>query len=269
MKPYSLYAYVGSSVRRTERALRTCGLEHEPPAPVNAIGMGMLEDSRPVIQRRPVRGENPRFIAEIGARITPASICVMAHDGGPKLPTQALPPFRFSGWLSAVAPHDRKVLPFDRRRELIHGVKDHVMRATAGDSGQEALGVPLHDELSQRGIVSSPGYSRSLAFDALREAFRRVHAVLGDDFDGTMVATNGRVLVASAGRSPLYWRWLEGLEPDPEEDVRHPEADDAFRGFIVSSNPPANENPAWRILESGTGVSFSFDEPPEVSLVSE
>ncbi len=278
MIDHAILAIVGNDVALAQSALwddRERLREAFGRQPV-AWGLGSVQDRRAIIKRRPA-GRELGFDFAALASDTPSRVVVgvVAHPDEARLPTDALPPFRFQNWVVACPPIPRGALDDETRTGVDALLDDHVRRTMEGQSDGELLAHALINAVARRPDSRRPGFRLDDAMTAAVEGRATVREVVDDAVPLDAVFSNGRCLVAMTDTRPLYWRWFEGLEDDPvarEERRRmhlapRPAPRPHYRGLIVTSVDSEPEV-AWTRLEPRSVLGFEANSAPEVRAIT-
>jgi len=224
-------------------------------------GLGWIEEGRALVERTPdPRGEEldfQRSLASLRARVA-LGVYVTGH-GRRRLPVNALPPFRYSGWLFGSAPARRGVLPPETRNELRARTSDHILRALEGESDAELVSAFVFERLHRGGPMASPDYPAQVAVAALGSALRDASLLPGmGDMDLGAVMTNGRVMVAYAHQHALMFKLFKGFSPEPDDEGRRGTDRPHFRAIFVA-NATQDADAAWATVASGSVLTYVKD----------
>lgn len=177
-------------------------------------------------------------------------------------------PFKFRRWVFA---HDGDVRAWSRvRMSAVAALPEHLQRGIRGDTDSEVLFALFLKELRDTGRTDDPRLEPELAAKLLLQT-GSVMERLARDAGATepsglsMVATNGRMLVAACGGpSPLFYKLLEGQtrcdrcgidEKTKESDSRVP-SHRRVRTVVVTT-APGPEN-GWLALEQGEALAVDL-----------
>lgn len=139
-------------------------------------------------------------------------------------------PFRFRRWLFA---HDGTVEAFDRvRPRLLAALPDFLRRNVMGDTDSEFVFSYFLKLLKDENRIDDLDLDAATAARALAGTIRQLETWVREAGAQrpsrlNLVATNGRIMVASRRGGPLHYALLEGIVPCPLHgiDVRTPESE--------------------------------------------
>jgi glutamine amidotransferase len=201
----------------------------------DAYGFGHYGGGSVLLGKRPTGAARPLGLAELAGGLESEALLVHARYatvGKPK--DENTHPFRFRRWLFA---HDGTVEAFDRVRPvLLEGLPDFLRRNLQGDTDSEHLFLWFLKQLRDEGRMDELDLDATIAARALAETVRQVEGFCrraGAQRPSRLglVATNGRVMVATRRGGPLHYALLEGIVPCPLHglDARTPESNPQLR----------------------------------------
>jgi glutamine amidotransferase len=205
----------------------------------DAYGFGHYGGGSVLLGKRPTGAPRPLGLADLAGGIEAEAILVHARYATVgKAKDENTHPFRFRRWLFA---HDGTVEAFDRIRPLLlDGLPDFLRRNVAGDTDSEHLFMWFLKALRDEGRMDELDLDAPTAARALAATVRQVEtwgrtvgAQRASRLD--LVATNGRIMVATRRGGPLHYALLEGIMPCPVHgiDLRTPESDPRVRAHRV------------------------------------
>jgi glutamine amidotransferase len=205
----------------------------------DAYGFGHYGDGSVLLGKRPTGAPRQLGLADLAGGIEAEAILAHARYATVgKAKDENTPPFRFRRWLFA---HDGTVEAFDRVRPvLLEGLPDFLRRNVMGDTDSEHLFMWFLKALREEGRMDELDLDAPTAARALAATVRQVEAwcrAAGAQRPSRLglVATNGRIMVASRRGGPLHYALLEGIVPCAVHgiDLRTPESDPRVRPHRV------------------------------------
>jgi predicted glutamine amidotransferase len=201
----------------------------------DAYGFGHYGGGSVLLGRRPTGAPHQLGLQDLAGRLASEAILVHARYATVgKAKDENTHPFRFRRWLFA---HDGTVEAFDRvRPRLLEGLPDFLRRNLMGDTDSEHLFMWFLKELRDVGRMDDLDLDAATAARALGGTVRHVEALCREGGAQRpsrlgLVATNGRIMVASRRNGPLHYALLEGIVPCAVHsiDLKTPESDPRVR----------------------------------------
>ncbi|BDG07006.1 class II glutamine amidotransferase [Anaeromyxobacter paludicola] len=236
------------AVIQTDPSLLACQLRRldphvslsEPGRAPDAYGFGYYSSGGVLIGKRPSGA--PSLLRLSGLTGAIHSEALVAHAryatvGG--LKDENTHPFRYRRWLFA---QDGTVEGFAQVRPLLlAAVPDHLRRHVEGETDAEHVFVAFLDLLKKAGHeLDDYDLEPAAAAQALARTVRQVDAWCREagvqrTSALTLLATNGRILVAVRRGRPLHYALLEGIVPCALHDIdaATPESDPRLRAHRV------------------------------------
>jgi glutamine amidotransferase len=205
----------------------------------DAYGFGHYGGGSVLLGKRPTGAPRQLGLADLAGGIGAEAILAHARYATVgKAKDENTPPFRFRRWLFA---HDGTVEAFDRVRPvLLEGLPDFLRRNIMGDTDSEHLFMWFLKALREEGRMDELDLDAPTAARALAATVRQVETwcrAAGAQRPSRLglVATNGRIMVASRRGGPLHYALLEGIVPCGLHgiDLRTPESDPRVRPHRV------------------------------------
>ena len=201
----------------------------------DAYGYGSYGAGDVLLGKRPSGAPTPLGLGELGGAVDSEALVVHARTATVgNLKDENTHPFRFRRWLFA---HDGTVEGWGQvRPRLLAALPDFLRRAIQGETDSEHVFTWFLKLLRDDGRLDSLDLDAAAAGQALGRALRQIDAwcrEVGAQRQSAMnlVATNGRVLVATRRGRPLHYALLEGIVPCPRDgiDAATPENDPRVR----------------------------------------
>jgi glutamine amidotransferase len=201
----------------------------------DAYGFGHYGGGSVLLGKRPTGAAQPLGLAELAGGLDSEALLVHARYATVgKAKDENTHPFRFRRWLFA---HDGTVEAFERVRPmLLEGLPDFLRRNLMGDTDSEHLFLWFLKQLRDEGRMDELDLDAATAGRALAATIRQVEDLCrraGAQRPSrlVLVATNGRIMVASRRGGPLHYALLEGIVPCTLHgiDARTPESDPRLR----------------------------------------
>jgi glutamine amidotransferase len=205
----------------------------------DAYGFGHYGGGSVLLGKRPIGAQRALGLSDLAGGITAEAILAHARYATVgKSKDENTHPFRFRRWLFA---HDGTVEAFDRVRPLLlEGLPDFLRRNIMGDTDSEYLFMWFLKVLRDEGRMDELDLEAQTAARALAATVRQVEEwcrAAGAQRPSRLglVATNGRIMVATRRGGPLHYALLEGIVPCPVHgiDLRTPESDPRVRPHRV------------------------------------
>jgi glutamine amidotransferase len=207
----------------------------DPDRLPDAYGFGHYGGGSVLLGKRPTGAPHALRLAELVGQLDSESLLVHARYATVgKAKDENTHPFRFRRWLFA---HAGTVEGFDRvRPKLVGALPDFLRRNIAGDTDSEHVFYWFLKLLKDDNRIDDLDLDAGTAARALAGTIRQVEtwsreagAQRPSRLD--LVATNGRIMVASRRGGPLHYALLEGIVPCALHgiDVRTPESDPQVR----------------------------------------
>ncbi len=234
-------------------------LDVPPPDPKGeSWAVGYYADDRPLIIQKPSKLISERSVHGLAPQVRSRIVLACARPKG-----QVPVPYRFHRWLFA---HTGDLEPLTRLKErILDGLPGFVRTEVGAEAsgGQLAFGMFLA-ELHKCGYVDDPLIEHPRLGATLHKTVETIESLLlettPEGLKAAFTVTNGRAVVASTRRVPLYWRLQEGLEgpssgTDDVGDVRElATALKRFRAWVVTEN--VRQERGWRAMDSGQTISL-------------
>ncbi len=201
----------------------------------DAYGYGCYGAGDVLLGKRPSGAPVPLGLGELGGAVDSEALVVHARTATVgNLKDENTHPFRFHRWLFA---HDGTVEGWEQvKPRLLGALPDFLRRAIQGETDSEHVFTWFLKLLRDDGRLDSLDLEAAAAGQALGRTVRQVDAwcrEVGAQRPSAMnlVATNGRVLVATRRGRPLHYALLEGIVPCPRDaiDAATPESDPRVR----------------------------------------
>lgn len=178
----------------------------------DALGMGYYLDDAVLVAKRPA-DVGPTDVADLAAAIRSPALVAIARSGGFRFDEDSTDPFRFRQWLFAM---DGSVESFpDVRSKMVEGFPDLVRRQIKTSADREHVFGLFLRFLREKTRADDPNLPAQEAARALALAVREIDRL--ERGEGrplpsrlTLVATNGRILVAVRRGRPLFYTLQEG-----------------------------------------------------------
>ncbi|HZZ86099.1 MAG TPA: class II glutamine amidotransferase [Anaeromyxobacteraceae bacterium] len=219
-------------LRRLDPLVALC----EPGRTPDGYGFGYYSSGGVLLGKRP--NGAPALLSLFGLTGAIHSEAIVAHAryatvGGQK--DENTHPFRYRRWLFA---QDGTIEGFAQVRPLLlAALPDHLRRQVEGETDAEHAFVTFLDLLRKAGhALDDYDLDAAVAAQALARTVRQLDAWCREagvqrSSALSLLATNGRVLVAVRRGQPLHYALLEGIVPCPlhEIDAATPENDPRLR----------------------------------------
>jgi glutamine amidotransferase len=203
--------------------------------PPDAYGYGSYRAGTVLLGKRPSGAPALLGLADLAGELDSEALLVHARQatvGNHK--DENTHPFRFRHWLFA---HDGTVEAWPEvKPRLLASLPDFLRRNVAGETDSEHAFMVFLALLRDDGVLDSLEVEAAAAGGALARTVRRIDAwcrEVGAQRPSTLnlVATNGRVLVATRRGRPLHYALLEGILPCPRDhlDQSTPDSDPRVR----------------------------------------
>ena len=239
-------------------------LAEADPLP-DAYGFGHYGNGSVLLGKRPTGAPHALGLGELVGQLDSEALLVHSRRATVgKAKDENTQPFRFRRWLFA---HDGNVEGFDLvRPKLLAALPDFLRRNIMGETDSEHVFTWFLKLLKDEGRLDDLDLDAAVAARALAGTVRQVDAWCREAGAQrasrlNLVATNGRIMVATRRNGPLHYALLEGIVPCPVHgiDLRTPESDPRVRPHRrVKAVAFANR------LRSPNG----FIEVPEASVVA-
>jgi hypothetical protein len=175
-----------------------------------AWGVGSVQSGEVLLRRRPVIGREAPSLPEMVRDLRTGSLIACARrTEEARRPEETVPPWRFRQWLCAVDGDLTAMAPW--RESLDRALPDFLARNARGDGADERVAHLLFAQLHGEGRLDDPDLDRLTLAHCARNAVRAFDALCGGAPPISMLATNGRVLVALARGVPLSWVRRQGV----------------------------------------------------------
>jgi len=206
-----------------------------PDGPPDAYGFGYYSESAVLLSKRPTGAAAPLGLPELAASVESEALLVHARRATVgKAKDENTHPFRFRRWLFA---HDGTVARWDEvKPRLVAALPDFLRRNVMGDTDSEHAFMLFLALLREGGSLDDLDLDPQVAGRALGRTVRQIDAwtrAAGATEPSRLdlVATNGRVLVATRRGGTLFYALLEGIVPcEPDAiDLSTPESDPRVR----------------------------------------
>ncbi len=201
----------------------------------DAYGYGSYGAGDVLLGKRPSGAPASMGLADLGGALDSEALVVHARTATVgNLKDENTHPFRFRRWLFA---HDGTVERWEHvRPKLLAALPDFLRRAIQGETDSEHVFTWFLKLLRDDGRLDSLDLDAAAAGQALGRTVRQIDAwcrEAGAQRQSAMnlVATNGRLLVATRRGRPLHYALLEGIVPCPRDgiDASTPESDPRVR----------------------------------------
>ncbi|HEU4383889.1 MAG TPA: class II glutamine amidotransferase [Anaeromyxobacteraceae bacterium] len=231
----------------------------------DAYGFGSYGAGDVLLGKRPSGAPAPLGLGELVGAVEGEALVVHARTATVgNLKDENTHPFRFRRWLFA---HDGTVEGWEQvKPRLLPALPDFLRRSIQGETDSEHVFTWFLKLLRDQGHLDSLDLPAAAAVQALGRTVRQLDAwcrEVGAQRQSAMnlVATNGRVLVATRRGRPLHYALLEGIVPCP--------------GHGLEASTPEND-PRLRPHRAVKAVCFAtllaqpngFIEVPEGSAVA-
>lgn len=207
----------------------------DPDRLPDAYGFGHYGGGSVLLGRRPTGASHPLGLAELVGPLASEALLVHARYATVgKAKDENTHPFRFRRWLFA---HDGTVEAFDRvRPKLVAALPDFLRRNVNGETDSEHVFYWFLKLLKDGNHIDELDLDAGAAARALAGTVRQLEA-WGREVGASrpsrlnLVATNGRIMVATRRGGPLHYALLEGIVPCPLHaiDQATPESDPQLR----------------------------------------
>lgn len=175
-----------------------------------AWGVGSVQSGEVLLRRRPVIGREAPSLPEMVRDLRTGSLIACARRAEEaRRPEETVPPWRFRQWLCAVDGDLTAMAPW--RESLDRALPDFLARNARGDGADERVAHLLFAQLHGEGRLDDPELDRLTLARCAREAVAAFDAISGGATPMSLLATNGRVLVALARGVPLCWVRRQGV----------------------------------------------------------
>jgi predicted glutamine amidotransferase len=202
----------------------------------DAYGFGYYHAGSVLLGKRPTGAPAPLSLTDVvGGKIESEALIVHARRATiGKAKDENTHPFRYHRWLFA---HDGTIEAFDEvKPKLVAGLPDFLRRNIAGDTDSEHAFMWFLKLLKDEGRLDDLDLDAQTAGRALARTVKQIDAWSRDvgaqrPSRLDLVATNGRIMVATRRGGPLFYALLEGIVPCAldEIDVTTPESDPRVR----------------------------------------
>lgn len=179
-------------------------------AGADAWGIGSFQSGEVLLRRRPVLGGGGAHLPEMVRDLRTGALVACARRFGPAARLQEnIPPFRFRQWVCAV---DGETDALASSCDALHAaVPEFLARNIRGTGADERLAHLLFASLHAEGRLDDPDLDRGTLAGCVREAVSRADAITRSPVALSLLATNGRVMVALARGVPLCWVRRQGV----------------------------------------------------------
>ncbi|MFO0628754.1 MAG: hypothetical protein U0325_24480 [Polyangiales bacterium] len=175
-----------------------------------AWGLGSVQSGEVLLRRRPVSAREGASLPEMVRDLrTGALVACARRTEEARRPEETVPPWRFRQWLCAVDGDLTAMGPL--REALDRALPDFLARNAHGDGADERVAHLLFAQLHGEGRLDDPDLDRLSLARCARDAVRSLDALSGAQVPVSLLATNGRVLVALARGVPLSWVRRQGV----------------------------------------------------------
>jgi hypothetical protein len=273
-----LVAYVGNEPEHLACALVSARAALAAPAAPGhgGWGLGFVQGGEVLLQKRPrAEGANVDFFTL--AKNLKADAFIARGGVSAEIPVSAedTDPFRFRWWLMGSV--GTPVGLDDVREKILTSVPDFLRRNIRGRSAGELLFHLFLAFLHDAGVLESQLLNPEPVARALREASAFVDRLLLDSGSPSapmsMVATNGRCLVARAGGFPLQFLYTAGINDCTvcrQEHALHAGNDrryahEALRALVLEADPSSPARAGWTQVPAGGTLLVDTEHPPVVA----
>jgi glutamine amidotransferase len=201
----------------------------------DAYGFGHYGGGSVLLGKRPTGAPHPLGLRELVGQLDSEALLVHARTATVgKAKDENTHPFRFRRWLFA---HDGTVEGFERvRPKLVAALPDFLRRNVMGETDSEHVFMWFLKLLKDEGRLDELDLDAGTAARALAGTVRQLEAWgreagIQRPSRLDLVATNGRIMVATRRGGPLHYALIEGIVPCTVHgvDLRTPESDPALR----------------------------------------
>lgn len=226
-------------------------------AGADAWGLGSFQSGEVLLRRRPVSDAGGARLQEMVRDLRTGSLIAFARRFGADARAQEnIPPYRFRQWICAVDGETDALAPW---REALHGaVPEFLARNIRGDGADERLAHLLFAALHDQGRLDDPEIDRAMLSASVREAVARADALTKRPVALSLLATNGRVLVAFSRSVPMCWVKRQGVRD--AKACAEAEAMDGRGGRRI--DPESLRHLRYVMVASGTEVPGFQTLPP-------
>ncbi len=201
----------------------------------DAYGFGYYSETAVLLGRRPTGAPSQLALPDLVGRIDSEAVLVHARRAiiG-KAKDENTQPFRYRRWLFA---HDGTVSAWDLvKPKLVAALPDFLRRNVWGDTDSEHIFMLFLAQLRAGNALDDLDLDAQVAGRALGKTVRQIDAWTRDAGAKepsrlNLVATNGRLLVATRRGAPLHYALLEGIVPCAlhHVDLTTPDSDPRLR----------------------------------------
>jgi hypothetical protein len=223
-------------------ALRNEVASPEASTPGETWGVGYYAEDRALIIRKPAELLSQRSVYEIASNVRSSIVLACVHRGAET--REKAPPYRFRSWLFGYTGDLQPLVAL--KSKVVDKLPDFVKSDPGDSTGGHLAFAMFISELHRAGVLDDvlAGHeSYASALHRTVDAINRLSAEVGQPpSQASMVATNGRIVVATRSGPPLFWKLQEGLEPSPHEPTdaslgefkRVAEALKRFRAIVIA-----------------------------------
>lgn len=189
----------------------------------DAYGFGYYHAGNVLLGKRPTGAPATLALPDLVGRVDSEALLVHARRATVgKAKDENTHPFRWHRWLFA---HDGMVEGWDRvKPKLVAALPDFLRRNVTGDTDSEHLFMYFLKVLKDEGVADDLDLEAQAAGRALARTVRQVEAWCRDVGEQrhsrlNLVATNGRILIATRRGGPLFYALLEGIVPCALDEI--------------------------------------------------
>lgn len=203
--------------------------------PPDAYGFGYYQAGNVLLGKRPTGAPAPLSLPELVGKVDSEALVVHARQATVgKAKDENTHPFRWHRWLFA---HDGTIEGWDRvRPKLVAALPDFLRRNVFGETDSEHAFMYFLKLLKDAGQADELDLDAQTAGRALGKTVKHIEAWCRDVGEQrpsrlNLVATNGRILVATRRGGPLFYALLEGIVPCALDEItlETPESDPRVR----------------------------------------
>jgi predicted glutamine amidotransferase len=203
--------------------------------PPDAYGFGSYQAGNVLLGKRPTGATAPLSLPELVGKVDSEALVVHARRATVgKAKDENTHPFRWHRWLFA---HDGTIEGWDKvKPKLVAALPDFLRRNVVGDTDSEHAFMYFLKLLKDGGQADDLDLDAQTAGRALARTVKQIESWCRDVGEGrpsrlNLVATNGRILVATRRGGPLFYALLEGIVPCALDEItlETPESDPRVR----------------------------------------
>lgn len=235
--------------------------DFESPEQQMAAGFGWIKENRSLLKKEPAQSGGHRDPLTLMSDIPSRSLVGHIETENRPVNTPELQPFGYRTWVYSQSGGGDGLEPI--REQLSEAIPDHIFRNIEGQTMAEVVFHRFMTLLREHDGSTTPTNQVKMAATALADTCRGVKQLLSEETNGDdpeagqmkICAASERILLAAnTGQSPLYYRFVDGIEREQEEPLfsghkpkrrSHPH----FKAVFVSNAvAPSESEYHWKSL---------------------